>query len=96
MGSDKFDGAGATPVPVPVGARRAMQDHAEGRHKRAARMLGYTLLSDTPDAWNGLSVVLQSRLTVEERGKLAFAALRALDPDQRELVMRAAQLGVTT
>lgn len=95
MGNDRFHGAGAIPVPVPVGARAAMRDYALEDHKRAARMLGYVLLADSPDAWNGFSVVLQARLTVEERGKLAFAALRALDPDQRELVMRAAQLGVT-
>jgi hypothetical protein len=94
MGTHEFDGTGATRVPVPASACVAMRDHAPEDHKRAARMLGYALLSDTPDAWNGLSVVLLARLTVEERAKLAFAALSALDPDQRELVMGAAQRGV--
>jgi len=72
-----------------------MQDHAEDRHKRAARMLGYVLLSDTPEAWAGLSVVLLARLTVEERGKLAFAALRALEPRHRQIVLDAAEQGAS-
>lgn len=66
---------------------------ARPAHKRAARTLGYALTSDSPEAWHGLAFVLGARLSVAERGKLAFAALRSLEPDEREVTFQAAQFG---
>ena len=53
-------------------------------------MLGYALTLDDAGGWHGFSRVLAARLTLAERGALAFAALRSLDPDARAEVSRAA------
>lgn len=72
----------------------AMSRHAKVRHKRVARMLGYALTAGDPVAWGGLSVVIGVRLTPVEVASIAFAALRALEPAEREAVYTAAHWGV--
>ncbi|MDP2739055.1 MAG: hypothetical protein Q8O82_10255 [Pseudorhodobacter sp.] len=54
------------------------------------RMLGYCLTLETPDAWNGFSLVASLRLTPNERAALAFAALNSLEPDEAEMTAAAA------
>ncbi len=58
-----------------------VRDHIPDQIKRASRSFGYALWLDDADSWHGLSIVLSARLTLEQRGALAWAALRAL-PDQ--------------
>lgn len=72
----------------------AMSRHAKDRHKRVARMVGYALTAGDPATWGGLSSVVAIRLTPLEIASLAFAALRALEPHEREAVHNAAQWGV--
>lgn len=57
-------------------------------------MVGCVLVSGSAEAWEGLSIVLQARLTVDERAKLAIAALRSIDPEPREMVFNFAHWGV--
>lgn len=71
----------------------AMSRYAKARHKRVARMVGYCLTAGDPQTWGGLSAVITVRLTPLEVASLAFAALRALEPAERELVLSAAQWG---
>lgn len=48
-----------------------------------ARVIGYTLTLGNMDAWTGFTTVAKARMTNEERGALAWAALRSLDePEQ--------------
>ena len=71
----------------------AMSQFAKDGHKRAARMLGYALTLDSADLWHGASAVWAARLTTNELASIAFAALRALEPDDRELTFNAAHWG---
>ncbi len=71
----------------------AMSKYAKDRHKRAARMLGYALTIGTPDAWNTAGFVFGARLTTAELASIAYSALRALDPDDREMTFNAAHWG---
>ena len=48
-------------------------------HLGATRMLGYALTVHDYETWEAASAVWQARLTVDENGALAWAALRALD-----------------
>jgi hypothetical protein len=59
-------------------------------HKRMARMLGYSLTLGTADAWAAFIFVASARLSMAERGALAFCALNSLDPDDAELTAAAA------
>lgn len=52
----------------------------EGRHKRAARILGYALITGDRATWNVASAVWSARLDASERQALATAALLSLDP----------------
>jgi hypothetical protein len=68
----------------------AMSKHAQDRHKRAARMLGFALtLGDAP-TWVQVGAVWQLRLTEVELASVAFAALQGLEPDTRLAVFGAA------
>jgi len=71
----------------------AIWNHMPDRHKRAARMLACALVSDDPVVWNWTAAVWSHRLTSMELAGVAFAALRALDPETREMVFDAAQWG---
>lgn len=53
-------------------------------------MLGFALTLGEADAWSGFASVAITRLSIEERAALAWAALRSLDaPDQAEAVSEA-------
>jgi len=58
---------------------------AKDRHKRVARMVGYclTLNDDHPSTWHDCAAILNQRFTQAELMGLAFAAMRALAPDNR-------------
>jgi hypothetical protein len=57
----------------------SMKKYARPEHKSAARSLGYALTINDYGAWEKTSVIWEARLTPEELGALAWAALRALD-----------------
>lgn len=79
-----------SPAYYPKPRVNAMSKHAQDRHKRAARMLGFALtLGDAP-TWVQAGAVWQMRLTEEELASVAFAALQALEPDTRLAVFGAA------
>ena len=59
-------------------------------HLKAVRMLGYALTLGDLDGWDGLSAVLAARLDPKERAALAFAALKALDPETAQMTAEAA------
>lgn len=65
------------------------------RHKRASRMLGYALVLNDANAWQGASDVFAARLEQGELIGLAFAALRALEPEPRQAVFDLAHWGET-
>lgn len=67
---------------TPKRAASAMSQFASDAHKRAARMLGYSLALGDFDAWEGFSLFLIAKLQPEERAALAWASLRALDSEQ--------------
>jgi len=79
-----------TPKDYRKPGRSAMSLYAKDRHQRAAKMLGYCLTLETPDAWNGFSLVASLRLTPNERAALALAALNSLEPDEAEMTAAAA------
>jgi hypothetical protein len=72
-----------------------MTRFALDRHKRAARAVGYALTANLPVLWHDLSLIFIARLTGVERAALAFAALRSLDPEDRERIFEAAHRGHT-
>jgi hypothetical protein len=78
----------------PKTRRNAMSMYAQDRHKRAARMVGFALTADDPAIWGQTAAILAHRLTIRETASLAFAALRALEPEARESVIDAAHWGI--
>lgn len=62
----------------------AMGQFAAESHKRAARMLGYTLTLGDFDAWESFSLFMIAKLEPEERAALAWASLRSLTTEQAE------------
>jgi hypothetical protein len=74
--------------------RSAMSLYAKDGHKRACRMIGFALTLGDPAMWDQTAAVLSHRLTRKERASLAFTALSALEPDDREAVYEAAQWGL--
>lgn len=83
---------------VPKGYRKAgpsaMSLYAKDAHKRACRMIGYALTLNDPLMWNQTAAILGHRLTSMELASLAYAAMSALQADEREAVFWAAQWGV--
>ena len=52
------------------------------QYARATQMLNHALiLEDDPDVWDGLSVILESRLRPSERLRLLEAVIKSLHPD---------------
>lgn len=60
------------------------------RIESVSRSLGYCLLLDDPDAWLGLVSILRARLSTTERAALAYVSLKALRPENAQLVAEAA------
>lgn len=61
------------------------------QRQRAARLIGFALIAEDPGLWGSVAAVLGLRLDPLDLAALAFAALRALEPDQRAAVYHAAQ-----
>ena len=57
--------------------------------KCVARSVGFAIWLDSFDDWFGLSVILRARLDASQRAKLAFMALKSLDPDDAAAVVEA-------
>lgn len=74
--------------------RKRGMDFAQDRHRRAARTLGFALVANDADTWAGAGVVWAARLSRFELASIAYTALRALDPGDREAVFAAAHRGV--
>lgn len=64
-------------------------------HKSACRMLGYSLTANTADGWQDCARLWALRLDQGPLGGLAFAALRALDPEHRQTAFDLAHWGET-
>ncbi|MGR3493111.1 MAG: hypothetical protein ACU0DW_13725 [Shimia sp.] len=56
-------------------------------HKRVARAVGFALCSGETTAFDALSAILSHRLAPEERVKLAWASLLAVEPDHRDAIL---------
>ncbi|MEM9966475.1 MAG: hypothetical protein AAF755_00095 [Pseudomonadota bacterium] len=54
--------------------------------KKASRSIAYAAWLDNPDAWLGLSTVLEARLEPQQRAALAYAALRSLSEEHAAAV----------
>lgn len=75
-------------------AENFLSQHIKPNHKRMSRMLGYSLMRGTPEAWADFSFVAQSRLSILERAGLAIATLRSM-PDLFAMDTAAAALAVS-
>ena len=51
------------------------------RHKAAARVLGYAVTLNSAEAWCAAATVWHVRLTPQEAAGMAWAALKALEPE---------------
>ena len=68
-------------------APNAIQAFAKDAHKRAAKMLGFGLILDTPEGWQAVANVWAVRLTAGERASILMAALASLRPDQAAAIL---------
>ena len=57
--------------------------HAKPRHKRAARAIFNGLVTDEPETWDTVPVLLSIFLKRHERASIAYQALRSLDEQDR-------------
>ncbi|MDO9527088.1 MAG: hypothetical protein Q7J57_16370 [Gemmobacter sp.] len=71
-----------------------MSLYSNDRHKRATRLLGFAQTAGAPDLWHTARRGLTTCLTTAEASSIAFAALLALDPADREMTFNAAHWGV--
>lgn len=60
------------------------------RHLGVTRALGYVLTLGTVEGWSDFCAIITAHLSDEERAALAFWALRSLDPEHADIVMREA------
>ena len=85
-----------TPEPLRLSTlmpkRRALSLYVTDYHFRACKMVVHAMTADDPTIWTKTAAVLAHRLTTRELAFLAFAALRALEPEVREAVCDAATL----
>ncbi|WP_211037729.1 hypothetical protein [Leisingera sp. HS039] len=56
-------------------------------HKRMSRVLGYCLTLADADSWASFSALAAARLSAEERGALALAALMSLDCSEQAVAV---------
>ena len=57
-------------------------DWQSKKYACATRRIGYALtLGDDPEVWEGLTFVLQQRLTLNERAQLLRSLARSMNPD---------------
>jgi hypothetical protein len=66
-------------------------NHLRPSHRSVVNMIGHALtLENDVEVWNGLSVLLEARLTAFERGCLAATTLSATDDEQFRQIVEAA------
>lgn len=92
QGVSEFATKTALAAPVPPKAPSFGQVIAN-HHKSACRMLGYSLTANTADGWQDCARLWALRLEQGPLGGIAFAALRALDPDRRQTAFDLAHWG---
>ncbi len=63
--------------------------HLPDQIKRASRSIGYAAWLNTSETWQGLPVILRSRLDARQRAALAFTVLKSLDRDDAAKTMQA-------
>lgn len=76
---------------TPTRRQSAITRHAPPIARKAARMVGFALILDTPATWSELADWLALRLPLKDRASIAFAALRSLPEPARALVVEAAE-----
>jgi hypothetical protein len=59
-----------------------LKQHMPEQIKRIAKVIGYAFLLGGANSWHGVSVVLTSTASGDQRKALAWAVLRSLTPDQ--------------
>ncbi len=64
--------------------------YVKPEHKRMSRMLGFALTENCPHGWRSFADVAATRMTLEERGSLAFAALHSMSSASAEMTAAAA------
>ncbi|MBS8225327.1 hypothetical protein [Vannielia litorea] len=74
-------------------SRSAMSLYAKPGHKRAARMLGFSLTLGTSSGWSDFVTVASAWLTDAERAALAFSSLKSLSPQTAAETFNAAFAG---
>lgn len=74
-------------------SQNAMSKWAKPAHKSVARAVGYALTLGDEAAWQGLIIILVSRLSEAERAAFAFSTLSSL-PDDHAIATVKAVLGV--
>ena len=63
-------------------ARRSLMSiYAKPRHKAAARVLGYAVTLNSAEAWCAAATIWHVRLTPQEAAGMAWAALKAMEPE---------------
>lgn len=67
-------------------APNAIKAFAKPSHKRAARLLAYALILDTPATWEIVSHLWAVWLSPGERAAILLAALHSLHPEQAEVI----------
>ncbi|KAA8616265.1 hypothetical protein [Salipiger aestuarii] len=60
------------------------------RHLSVTRALGYVLTLGTVEGWSDFCAIIAAHLSDHERAAIAFWALRSLDPEHADIVMREA------
>lgn len=64
----------------PVSADERMQRELD-RHRRIERAFGFVLVAQDRESWQGFSFILRARLSREEAAALAWAAMKAANPE---------------
>lgn len=85
----------APPHDPPKPRRSAMTLYAKNAYKRVCKMFGYALTLDDPQTWHQTAAIFNHWLTRRELVALAWAALSALEPQDRQDVFQAAHWGKT-
>ena len=71
------------------GGGMSIAQHLPDHIKRASRSIGYAAWLNTSETWQGLPVILRSRLDARQRAALAFTVLKSLDRDDAAKTMQA-------
>lgn len=85
-----IDKAGKKPRSSNRNSSEIFGKYVKPAHKRMSRMLGFALAESSPHGWRSFADVAAARLSLEERGSLAFAALHSMSSTSAEMTAAAA------